>query len=87
MQRAPFDSFGGAGPIPKDFRRPTSPTGIQCRHPLRPGNLLQGLVQESCLRAGWRSDAVEIVRTSDGLVSSEMGAPLGREIGNGCRRQ
>lgn len=49
---APFDSFGGASPIPKDFRRQASPTGIQCRHPLRPGTLLRGLVQESCLRAG-----------------------------------
>lgn len=49
---APFDSFGGAGPIPKDFRRQASPTGIRCRHPLRPGYLLRELVQESCLRAG-----------------------------------
>ena len=52
MRCAPFGSFGGAGPIPKDFRRQASPTGIRCRHPLRPGYLLRGLVQESRLRAG-----------------------------------
>ena len=52
MRCAPFDSFGGACPIPKDFRRQASLTGIQCHHLLRPGNLLRGLVQESCLRAG-----------------------------------